>query len=137
MESRKKHIVIVSDDSHIRAGLSICLQAAGYVVTVTSDGMPAQRQLWILKSEGKIPDLILLDVMTPGISGNFLTKSMEDLQMDVPVLIISGFDVRRTMQSLPREMCVYARIEKPFEQDELLARIGDVLDRYARSEMTN
>jgi DNA-binding response OmpR family regulator len=83
----RRHILVVEDDSPIRVMLVDLLEDAGYAVVQASDAIQALRHL----GEGP-PDLIVLDLMLPRMSGwEFLERSREQLnRANVPVVILSA-----------------------------------------------
>src|SRR5437016_3231069 len=82
-----RHILVVDDDSPIRAMVADLLQDAGYLVLQAADGFEALRLL----RENR-PELIVLDLMLPGMSGwQFLEHSREELERGkTAVLILSA-----------------------------------------------
>ncbi|MCH5269764.1 MAG: response regulator transcription factor [Lachnospiraceae bacterium] len=108
-----KTIAIIDDDVHIGDVLSEILENAGYAVTRAYSGTEA---LYLL-SENK-PDLILLDLMLPGLSGEEILPHIKN----IPVIILSAkVDVQDKVTLLLGGAVDY--ITKPFSTEELLARI--------------
>lgn len=108
-----RHILIVDDDVHINRMLERILIKEGYRVSHAYSGTEA---LLFLKSER--PDLILLDRMLPGISGEEVLPEIED----IPVVVMSARgDVKGKVELLLGGASDY--ITKPFEIEELLARL--------------
>ncbi|SMC34358.1 DNA-binding response regulator, OmpR family, contains REC and winged-helix (wHTH) domain [Oscillospiraceae bacterium] len=108
-----KKILIVDDDTYINEMVQKALTSAGYSVVSAFSGTEA---LLVLKSE--TPDLILLDLMLPGLSGEELLPLIKD----IPVIVVSAkIDHKNKVDLLVGGACDY--ITKPFELDELLARI--------------
>lgn len=109
-----KTIAIIDDDIYIGDMLSEVLKKEGYGVLRAYSGTEA---LYLL--EEKTPDLILLDLMLPGISGEKLLHEIKG----VPVIILSAkADVRGKVELLMGGAVDY--ITKPFDKRELLARIA-------------
>lgn len=108
------HILIVDDDSHISEMLSEALSAEGYAVSAAYSGTEALLLLSNLK-----PDLILLDLMLPGLSGEELLPKIQD----IPVIVVSAkADIADKVGLLRGGAADY--ITKPFDTEELLARIA-------------
>lgn len=123
-----KEILIIDDDKHINAMLEETLKISGFAVTKAFSGTQA---LKLLKS-GKRFDLILLDLMLPGISGEELLKLIED----IPVIVVSAkADTADKVGLLLGGAADY--ITKPFDMDELLARITVQLRRYENSRSSS
>ncbi len=117
-----KKILVVEDEASIRDLISINLQLVGYEVFDVEDGIEAQRFL-----EKKRVDLILLDVMIPGIDGFSLIDKIK--KYNIPVIFVTAKEsVLDRVKGLRLGADDY--IVKPFEIMELLARIEVVLRRY-------
>ncbi|WP_024860764.1 response regulator transcription factor [Ruminococcus flavefaciens] len=108
------NILIIDDDEHISGMLSEALTAEGYTVSAAYSGTEA---LMLLSKEK--PDLILLDLMLPGITGEKLLPQIKD----IPVIIVSAkADITDKVELLLGGAADY--ITKPFDMQELLARIA-------------
>ncbi len=108
-----KHILIIDDDIHINNMLDSVLRQAGYRVSHAYSG--TETLLFLSKFR---PDLILLDLMLPGLSGEEILPQIAD----IPVIVMSAkVDVKGKVDLLLNGAVDY--ITKPFEIDELLARI--------------
>lgn len=108
-----KHILIVDDDIHISEALDDILVKAGYVVSHAYSGTEALYVLSLRK-----PDLILLDLMLPGMNGEEVLPQIKG----IPVIIMSAkVDVKDKVALLLGGAVDY--ITKPFDTEELLARI--------------
>lgn len=108
-----KHIFIVDDDIHIGNMLEEVLQREGYQVSRAYSGTEA-----LLALSSQTPDLILLDLMLPGLNGEEVLPKIQG----IPVIVLSaksGTDHK--VQLLLDGACDY--ITKPFDLPELLARI--------------
>jgi two-component system response regulator RegX3 len=117
-----KVLVIEDDESHVFA-LEVALGREGLVVESVRDGRDA-----LAAVERIQPDLIVLDVMLPGISGIDICRELRARSFDTPVIIVS---------SRQEELDIVVGIEvgaddylgKPYRMRELLARIGALLRR--------
>lgn len=108
-----KHILIIDDDIHIGNMIDEALVKEGYQVSRAYSGTEALYALSALK-----PDLILLDLMLPGLSGEEVLPQIKG----VPVIVVSAkIDVNDKVDLLLGGAADY--ITKPFEMKELLARI--------------
>ena len=108
-----KHIFIVDDDIHIGNMLEEVLQREGYKVSRAYSGTEA---LLVLSSQ--TPDLILLDLMLPGLNGEDVLPKIQG----IPVIVLSAkSETAHKVQLLLVGACDY--ITKPFDLTELLARI--------------
>ncbi len=108
-----KTILVIDDDMHIGNMLEEALTGEGYLVKRAYSGTEAQLLL-----SGAKPDLILLDLMLPGLSGEELLPKIKD----IPVIVVSAkADVSDKVELLLGGAADY--VTKPFDLAELLARI--------------
>ena len=116
-------ILVVEDDSAIRRGLVDALSFAGYSVTESRDGSDAVQ----LALEMPI-DLVLLDVMLPGVDGFAILKQLRQAKPTLPVIMVTarGAEDDR-VHGLRGGADDY--VVKPFSAKELLARVEAVLRR--------
>ena len=120
-----KHILIVEDDADIAAIERDYLELGGYAVTIAPDGTTG------LDAALHRPfDLILLDVMLPGVDGFTICKAVR-AEKDIPILMVTarGEDVDK-IRGLGFGADDY--IEKPFSPSVLVARVKAHLAQYAR-----
>ena len=118
------HILIIDDDIHIGNMLEEVLHSKGYLVSRAYSGTEA-----LLLLENKKPDLILLDLMLPGLSGEELLPKIND----TPVIVVSAkADVADKVSLLLNGASDY--ITKPFDVNELLARITVALRKPKAAE---
>ena len=119
-------ILVVEDEAPIRDLISINLQLVGYEVFTAEDGIMAEEFL-----ERQRVDLILLDVMIPGIDGFSLIEKIK--KHNTPVIFVTAKEsVVDRVKGLRLGADDY--IIKPFETMELLARIEVVLRRYNKDD---
>ncbi|MBX3014182.1 MAG: response regulator transcription factor [Caldilineaceae bacterium] len=115
-------ILVVDDDPKIRSVLSRGLRFEGYTVQVAEDGTQA---LQLARIEP--PDLVVLDVMLPGIDGLEICRRLR-MGMQAPILMLTARDaVPDRIAGLDSGADDY--LVKPFDFDELLARIRALLRR--------
>ena len=120
-------IFVVEDEPDISGLLVKILEGANYRAVQAFSGTEAGLLL-----EREMPDLILLDLMLPGMSGEeLLTDIRERRHSNVPVLIISAKDTLRDKVSL-LQSGADDYITKPFEPEEVLARIQAALRRVGK-----
>jgi DNA-binding response OmpR family regulator len=118
----EKTILIIEDEPSIAEVVSLYLRRAGYQVQSASDGQVAQEML-----EKRIPDLVVLDLMLPGVDGYTLTRWLRN-RSDVPIIMLTS---RR--EEIDRiaglEMGADDYMVKPFSPQELVSRVRAVLRR--------
>ena len=119
-----KSILIVEDDNNIADLLRLYLEKEGYQATIAADGTQGIDLYRKLR-----PDLVLLDVMMPGVDGwGVLRAIRQDSQTPVIMLTAKG-ETTDKVSGLKQGADDY--ITKPFEMKEVLARIEAVLRRAA------
>ncbi|BAM47822.1 response regulator transcription factor [Amphibacillus xylanus] len=111
------NILIVEDEKNLARALQLELEYEGYQVTTTHDG----REAWGIISD-KTYDLILLDIMLPGLSGMEILRRMRKDGSLTPVILLTARDTTYDKVS-GLDLGANDYITKPFEIEELLARI--------------
>src|SRR4029078_6658514 len=126
---RMKQILVVEDEQHLAFGIKYNLEAEGYEVTTCGDG-PAALKLFDEHPPGF--DLVILDLMLPGMSGYAVCEAMGEKGNDVPVLMLSA---RTLVEDRIRGYDVGADqyLQKPFELEELLSMTRNLLTRRAKA----
>lgn len=120
-------ILVVEDDADINNLLAKMLRQADYQVTQVYSGSEAA-----LRLEHESPDLILLDLMLPGMSGEALLEKLRgELSCDAPVIILSAKTAVGDKVGLLK-LGADDYITKPFEPEEVLARIEAALRRVGK-----
>ncbi|MDD5936199.1 MAG: response regulator transcription factor [Clostridiales bacterium] len=119
-------VFVVEDEAAIRDLIQIQLELVGYEVDTCSSGLEVKEML--LKRK---PDLILLDIMLPGMDGYQLMEQIQSL--DIPVIYVTAKDsVVDRVKGLRLGADDY--IGKPFDMMELIARIEAVLRRNQKRD---
>jgi two-component system OmpR family response regulator len=123
----KRRILVVEDDRTLRQALAYSLEREGYEVRSAVDG-----EQGLAAARGADFDLILLDVMLPGLSGIELLRTIRAEGNATPVLILSakGDEIDRVVGL---KIGADDYVAKPFSRPELLARIEAVLRRERRA----
>lgn len=122
----RKHILVVEDEKHIGTLVKYNLEAEGYRVTLVEDGPTA---LKLVRADPYAFDLIILDLMLPGMSGYAVCETLRNEKVMVPVLILSA---RSLSEDRTRGFDCGANqyLTKPFDLDELLARAKNLMRLY-------
>ena len=124
-------ILIVEDEKHIAEGLRLNLSREGYEVAICHSGLAAL-DLW----KSFMPDLIVLDLMLPGIDGFKVLEKIRLYDEKLPILILSSRDaVEDKIRCLKKGVDDY--MSKPFDLNEFLLRVQGILKRskWVRSEV--
>ncbi|GGE30324.1 DNA-binding response regulator [Marinicauda pacifica] len=121
-DARQSHILVVDDDDRIRELLTKFLRARGYRVSAAPQ---AAKALSMLRSLAF--DLLILDVMMPGMDGFELTETVRETG-DVPILLLTA---RGEPEDRIRGLTAGADdyLAKPFEPEELILRVQAILRR--------
>ncbi len=119
------NILVVDDDSEIREIVRVLLASEGYNVTCCEDGIAA---LKTLEEEDTSFDLMVLDVMMPGLDGYDVCKKIREFSQ-APVLFLTAKN-RETdlVEGFLAGGDDY--MQKPFSYTELIARVGGLIRRY-------
>ncbi|MEM6364713.1 MAG: response regulator transcription factor [Planctomycetota bacterium] len=119
----RAHILIVEDEKHLGVGIKYNLEAEGYRTSLVEDGPSA---LTLVDTAGSTIDLVILDLMLPGMSGYTVCEKIRDAGLTLPVLMLSA---RTLAEDRTRGFDVGANqyMSKPFELDELLSRVKNLL----------
>jgi DNA-binding response OmpR family regulator len=124
---RARRVLVVDDDADARWLASEALVEHGFEVSEAEDGHRAQAQV-----EGRCPDLVVLDLGLPGISGLDILRWLRATR-DVPVIVLTGRgDSSDRVVGL--ELGADDYVVKPFDARELVARVNAVLRRGHQSE---
>ncbi len=113
----RERLLVVEDDRTLREGLQASLERAGYEVRTAIRGMDALKAI-----REDPPDLVLLDLMLPGLDGTYVLEQARKEGFTSPVIILSA---RATLEEKIQGLGLGADdyVTKPFELEELLARI--------------
>lgn len=123
-------ILVVEDEKKLSGFIEKGLKQAGYMTTVCDNGTAA-----LQKAAEDGYDLILLDLMLPGINGFEVLKNLRAFEILVPVIIVSALgDTKQIVEGLDLGAVDY--IKKPFDWEELLARIRTI-QRISSNTNTN
>ncbi len=124
----RPHILVVEDENHLGVGIKYNLEAENYRVTLVQDGPTALR---LVDASGDSIDLVILDLMLPGMSGYSVCETIRDSGMTIPILMLSA---RTLAEDRTRGFDVGANqyMSKPFELDELLSRVKNLLQANGR-----
>ncbi len=120
-----KTLLLVEDDNHLADGLSISLKSEGYQVVHVDNGLRVIEEL-----ERGMFDMILMDIMLPGVDGLTVCKRIRNKGFRLPILFITARDqADQITEGLLAGGDDY--ITKPFDTGELLARIQGIFRRQA------
>lgn len=129
MTGRGTHILIVEDDASISRLLQLELEHRGFVVSVAGDGL-----IGLEKAERERPEVIVLDILLPGMDGEHVLTRLRQRGIATPVIMLTARDTARDkIRNLRAGADDY--LTKPFDIDELEARIQAVLRRVESPDL--
>ena len=119
------HILIVDDDAETRSLLQAYLQKQGYRVATAADGRGLRKALEVAR-----PDLVVLDLMLPGLSGLEVCRSLraDRATARLPIIMVTARS-EETDRILGLDLGADDYLAKPFSPNELVARIRAVMRR--------
>ena len=124
-------IFVVDDDPAVRDTLSMVLSAGGYQVICFADGAAL-----LAVARTRTPACILLDVHIPGKSGLDILKELHGEDYPAPIFMISGQgDIAMAVNAIKSGALDF--IEKPFRGSEIVARLDEAIEAYARRQAAN
>ncbi|MFH1146513.1 MAG: sigma-54 dependent transcriptional regulator, partial [Pseudomonadota bacterium] len=108
-------ILVVDDEEEIRKILTRILEKEGFMVVTAPDGQQAMRQICLETT----PDLILLDVRMPGLSGMEVLKKIKQIDDYPPVVLITAYaDIHQSVEAVKEG--AYDYLAKPFDNNEVV-----------------
>lgn len=116
-------ILVIEDDPAISSGIRESLESEGYRIAVENDG-----EAGFAAAHNSSPDLILLDIMLPSMSGLEICKKLREEGVNTPVILLTS----RSTESdklLGFDLGADDYVTKPFSIRELIARIKSILKR--------
>ena len=123
-----KSVLIVEDNENLAYGLRNNLEIEGYAVSVAADGPSG-----LDAAQEDRPDLVILDLMLPGMDGYRVLKGLRDQGLDMPVLILTAKG-EEADKVLGFRLGADDYVTKPFGVLELLARVEALLRRTANGQ---
>jgi DNA-binding NtrC family response regulator len=121
MTDPKRRILVVDDERSVAQGIALALTSDEYEVETVMSGEDA-----LIRTAAARYDLIVCDLMMPGLSGLDLLKSLREYRPNTPVLMITGYPTHRTAEeSLKMGACAY--ITKPFTPADIRKAVGKAL----------
>jgi len=119
-----KTILVLDDEPDVRKLVVTMLSSSGYRVLSAANGESAIKTFQ--KSKQPV-DLVLLDVVSPGLSGPMVADRLTELQPGLRVLFMSGYDNTNVVQRYVVDKG-HALLTKPFTARQLAKKVGEVLN---------
>src|ERR671912_2387783 len=122
----RSRVLVVDDNTRTQEAIALYLRHAGYDVVVASSGPDA-----LVAAAAQAPDLIVLDLMLPGLSGLDVCRTLR-ARTDVPIIMVTARSTEDDkLEGLRSGADDY--VTKPFSPRELVARVATVLRRVRRA----
>ncbi|HEY6976713.1 MAG TPA: response regulator transcription factor [Chitinophagaceae bacterium] len=126
---RKASILVVEDEENLHEALKLNLELEGYEVTSCYNGADALKAI-----HNEYFDLIILDIMLPGIDGIHITENVRVQQNEVPILILSAKNTGADrVLGLKKGADDY--LTKPFNLEELLLRVEKLIQKNKKIQV--
>lgn len=122
-----KKILIVEDEEPIREGLKDAFKGEGYQVLSEKDGPSGYKTVLVKK-----PDLVILDLMLPGMSGLDVCKNLRSGSNQTPIIMLTAKSTEAD-KIVGLELGADDYVTKPFSVSELLSRVKALLRRAERN----
>jgi len=126
---QKMTILVVDDEPEIRKLVGAMVGQFGYHVLTADSG---EHALTLYKNHKGPIDLLITDVIAPGMSGPMLADKLSALQPDLKVLYISGYDNTHVVQKYVVERG-HVLLSKPFSVADLQAKVKEMLSPALRT----
>jgi CheY-like chemotaxis protein len=128
-EGEKKIILVVDDEAEVRKLVSAMVNQFGYQALTADSG---EHAVAVYKHLNRPIDLLITDVVAPGMSGPMLAEKLTAAQPGLKVLYISGYDNTQVVQKYVIEQG-HALLTKPFTLKQLKEKVGEVFGRGTSS----
>ncbi len=128
------HILLAEDDNSMRQFLELALQKAGHKITACTNGIEA---LNLVKQDPMSFDMLLADIVMPGMDGIELSQKASSLHPGLKVMFITGFAaVAMGQKNAAGNTTGHARIlSKPFHLNDLVKQVEELLAFDTKTEV--
>lgn len=116
--SKSKTVLIVEDDKVARRSIGRLLQLEGWKTLEASNGVQGLRMF-----RNQLPEIVLTDVVMPGLDGFYLTAVIKSISPQSPVIIMTGLGDAE-LDGKAQDLGVSALLRKPFDPEELLVTLS-------------
>ena len=122
----KKHVLIVDDEVYFRYAAGNVLKENGYRISEAVNGRDALKMILNAKGGRETYDLLMTDILMPGMSGMELIRELKNNDISMPVLVSTGLVEKRLFKGQLRKGGL-DYIEKPFETKEFVKKVDTIL----------
>jgi len=120
-------VLVFDDEPDVRKLVSTVLASNGYTVLTVDSG---ENAIKLFQKRKQPVDLLLLDVVSPGLSGPMVADRISELQPGVRVMFMSGYDYTRVVRRYVIDKG-FALLKKPFTPDQLTKKVREVMEAPA------
>ena len=128
----RKTILVVDDEPEIRKLVAAMVARQGYNVLTADNG---EHAITVLRNQKTPINLLLTDVVAPGMSGPMLADKLVEMQPGLRVIFMSGYDNTQVVQRYVVEKG-YALLHKPFTVEELGRKVGEMFAKSLPASTT-
>jgi two-component system cell cycle sensor histidine kinase/response regulator CckA len=132
-KTARKTILVVDDEPEIRKLVGAMVARQGYNVLTADNG---EHAVTLARNQKTPIDLLLTDVVAPGMSGPMLADKLVEQQPGLRVLFMSGYDNTQVVQRYVVEKG-YALLHKPFTVEELSRKVAEVMSKPQSAVITS
>lgn len=125
-EGHSAVVLLADDDDVVRANAQAALEIAGYTVLLAADGSEV---LEVFRRHQHSIDILLVDMMMPGLSGDEVCAAIQKLRPDLPIILCSGYDEQVMETSLLPAPESVTFLQKPYSLSELVHSVTGCLTR--------
>ena len=121
-----KKILVVDDEMVMVNLLTDLFEENGYEVITALSGPDG-----IIRAKDENPDLIILDINMPGMVGCAMSEVLKEIERTkhIPIIFLTGFLDEEDADELKHELAGHSLLTKPFNNDELLAKVKDTIGK--------
>lgn len=121
-----KHILVVDDEEYALLTMEFILEVANYRVSLAKDGYSALAKILNARRGNDPIDLIITDIQMPGLSGLDLIDKINELEIKIPVLVITSYGNSKLYRMLKQRGCL-EYLSKPIEESDLIRRVDKLV----------
>ena len=121
----RETILLVDDEAMIANVAKRMLQKLGYHVLLADSG---SQTLKVYAAQGESIDLVILDMIMPGMGGSEVFDKLQAMDPDVRVLLSSGYSLSGQASQIMQRGCD-GFIQKPFDLEQISAKLREILDK--------
>ncbi len=115
------HVLIVDDEEELATTIAERLEIRGIRTQTVSDG-----DLALISIKTHTPDVVVLDIMMPGIGGLEILKQIKSLDQNIPVILLTGYGSKeRSIEGM--NLGAFDYVLKPCNLDDLIAKIQEAV----------